>query len=64
LEPEYRESGLVYVCPAGQHDDLGISCAMPAWAAQHQHLEYWFRNLQTALRPRKKREKFNWAAVN
>jgi hypothetical protein len=63
LEPEYRESGLVYVCPAGQHDDLGISCAMLAWAAQHQHLEYWLRNLQTALRPRKKREKFNWAAV-
>jgi hypothetical protein len=27
-----RESGIVYSCPPGQHDDLGISCAMLAWA--------------------------------
>jgi hypothetical protein len=30
-----RESGTVYTCPPGQHDDLGISCAMLAWAAGH-----------------------------
>jgi len=63
LEAEFRESGTVYSCPAGQHDDLGISCAMLAWAARHRHLETWFRNLHATLRPRKPREKFNWAAV-
>src|ERR1017187_5589293 len=35
LETEFRESGIVYSCPPGQHDDLGISCAMLAWAARH-----------------------------
>ena len=63
LEAEFREAGMVYACPVGQHDDLGISCAMLAWAARHPHLERWLRNLQAALRPRKPREKFNWAAV-
>ena len=62
LETEFRDGGTVYTCPQGQHDDLGISCAMLAWAARHLHLEIWFRNLQAALRPRKPREKFNWAA--
>ena len=38
LETEIRESGIVYSCPPGQHDDLGISCAMLAWAARHPHL--------------------------
>jgi len=33
LETEIRESGIVYSCPPGQHDDLSISCAMLAWAA-------------------------------
>jgi hypothetical protein len=60
LEAEFRESGTVYTCPTGQHDDLGISCAMLAWAARHRHLERWMRNLQAALRPRKPREKLNW----
>jgi hypothetical protein len=55
LEVEYRESGMVYTCPAGHHDDLGISCAMLAWAARHQHLERWTRYLE-ALRPRNKRQ--------
>jgi len=27
LETEMRETGIVYSCPPGQHDDLGISCA-------------------------------------
>ena len=60
LEVEFRESGTVYICPAGQHDDLGITCAMLAWAARHRHLEALMRNLQAARRPRRPREKFNW----
>jgi Terminase large subunit, T4likevirus-type, N-terminal len=63
LELEYRESGTVYGCPVGQHDDLAISFAMLAWAAGHPHLTFWFRNLEAARRPRKPRERFNWAAV-
>lgn len=43
LETEIRESGIVYSCPPGQHDDLGISCAMLAWAARHPHLSEWIR---------------------
>jgi hypothetical protein len=61
LEVEFRDSGMVYTCPVGLHDDLGISCAMLAWAARHPHLEWWMRTLQAARRPRKPREKFNWA---
>jgi terminase large subunit-like protein len=60
LELEFRDSGMTYACPAGQHDDLGLSCAMLAWAARHPHLESWMRNLQAAQRPRKRGEKFNW----
>jgi hypothetical protein len=60
LEVEYRESGTVYICPPGQHDDLGISCAMLAWAARHPHLESWLRNLHAARRPRKPQRDFNW----
>jgi hypothetical protein len=29
---EQRESGIVYKCPREQHDDLGMSLAMLAWA--------------------------------
>jgi hypothetical protein len=61
LEKEIRESGVVYTCGSGQHDDLGISCAILAWAAQHPHLGVWLRSLET--RPRRPREKFNWTAV-
>ena len=46
LELEYRDSGRVYTCPPGKHDDLGISCAMLAWAARHLHLETWLRHLK------------------
>ena len=63
LEVEFREAGTVYTCPTGQHDDLGISCAMLAWAARHPHLESWMRNLQAGLRPRKpRRDDGGWAA--
>jgi hypothetical protein len=65
LESEFRQDRRVYNCPAGQHDDLGISCAMLAWAAQHPHQEAWLRNLQNALRPRRPTSsKYNWNAFN
>ena len=53
LEPEQRESGTVYKCPPGQHDDLAMSLAMLAWAAQHMHLEYWCQPIFDAHRPRR-----------
>jgi hypothetical protein len=62
LEAEYREGGAVYTCPQGKHDDLGISCAMLAWAARHPHLEAWMRNLEAARRPRRPRQRFGWGA--
>jgi hypothetical protein len=62
LETEMRESGTVYSCPAGHHDDLGMSCAMLAWAARHPHLEYWFRNVLDARRPRRPRQEYGWKA--
>src|SRR5262245_14317246 len=46
LEIEYRQSGKVYVCPVGHHDDLAISCAMLAWATQNPHFRYWCRVLE------------------
>jgi hypothetical protein len=52
LETEVRDSGIVYSCPPGQHDDLGISCAMLAWAARHPDLSSWVRNGEYARRPR------------
>jgi hypothetical protein len=52
LETDMREGGAIYKCASGQHDDLGISCAMLAWAAGHPHLEYWFRPAEAARRPR------------
>jgi len=60
LEVEFRDTGTIYNCPTGQHDDLGISCAMLAWAARHPHLESWMRNLPAARRPRIKRDTSNW----
>ena len=51
LEMEYRQSGVIYGCASGRHDDLAISCAIVVWAAQHPHLSYWCR----ALEPRPRR---------
>jgi hypothetical protein len=62
LEREQRESGIVYTCPPGQHDDLAISLAMLAWAAQHLHLEAWTRPIFDAHRPRRQRQQFGWEA--
>jgi hypothetical protein len=52
LEAEIRETGTVYKCPPGQHDDLGISCAMLAFAADHPHLDWWVGNMLAARRRR------------
>ena len=63
LEVEYRDAGTIYHCPAGQHDDLGISFAMLAWAAQHPHLTMWMRNVEAIRRPRgPRRDDGGWAA--
>jgi hypothetical protein len=62
LETEMRESGTVYSCPPGQHDDLGISCAMLAWAARHPHLSEWVGNFQRSRIIRKPKPPVNWAA--
>jgi hypothetical protein len=53
LEVEYRESGIVYSCLSGHHDDLGISCAMLAWAARHPHITSWCRTAQAVYRARR-----------
>jgi hypothetical protein len=60
LETEMRESGTVYSCPSG-HDDLGISCAMLAWAARHPQLREWVRIWEQSRRPRKPSPPVNWA---
>jgi len=52
LEAEIRDTGTVYKCPPGQHDDLGISCAMLAFAADHPHLRWWVGNMLAARRRR------------
>ena len=53
LGTEFRDTGIVYKCLPGQHDDLGISCAMLAWAARHPHLSSW---THAALAPRRTQE--------
>ena len=50
LEVAIRESGLVYTCPPGRHDDLAISMAMLAWATQHPHLRTWCGPLEPRVR--------------
>ena len=65
LEAEFGKNGVVYHCPSGQHDDLGISCTMLAWAAQHPHLRWWVANLAAAQRPRRRNtqdQRSGWAA--
>ena len=63
LEPEQRPSGMVFKCPSGQHDDLAMSLAMLAWAAQHLHLECWTQPIFDAHRPRRnRRQKAGWGA--
>ena len=46
--------------PAGQHDDLGVSLAMLAWAAQQIHLNAWQRPIFEAHQPRRRRKEAGW----
>src|SRR6516165_468259 len=62
LELEYKDAGTLYRCPVGQHDDLGISFAMLAWAAQHQHLNEWMRTVEASRRPRWRAPAFSSSA--
>jgi hypothetical protein len=62
LETEMRETGTVHICPPGQHDDLGISCAMLAWAARHPHLSEWVRISERSRRISKPRQSHGWGA--
>src|SRR6516164_3670496 len=62
LEIEYREGGAIYQCAPGQHDDLGISFAMLAWAAQHPHLHQWMRTIEASRRRRPAPPSFSSAA--
>ena len=41
LEVVDKDTGRFYNCLSSRHDDLGISCAMAAWAARHPHLPSW-----------------------
>jgi hypothetical protein len=64
LNVEFRDSGTVYTCAPGQHDDLGISLAMLVWAARHPDVAQWRRAREIALRPpRPPRPPFKWVAV-
>jgi hypothetical protein len=63
LQPEMREGGMVYKCPPGQHDDLGISCAMLNWAAHHPRLDVWMGDMLAAHRLRRRAPpKISWIA--
>jgi hypothetical protein len=63
LETDFRETGILYKCLPGQHDDLGISCAMLGWAAQHPHPPNWIGSGLAPRRPRVRRgQNFGWGA--
>ncbi len=62
LQTEIRENGIIYSCPPGQHDDLGISCAMLAWAARHPHLNAWISTALAARRPLRPQQRISWQA--
>jgi hypothetical protein len=51
LDLELRQTGKIYMCPPGQHDDLGISCAILAFIARHPHLPHHVRELERLLMP-------------
>jgi hypothetical protein len=62
LETEVRDTGVVYTCPPGLHDDLGISCAMLVFAARHPHLSSWVRTGFRHRMPRPNRPACGWGA--
>lgn len=62
LEVVDKDTGRFYNCLSGRHDDLGISCAMLAWAARHPHLSAWVDNALFERRPDKPRKTFGWSS--
>jgi hypothetical protein len=53
LDVEQKEDRVIYRCRPGQHDDLGISCAMLVWAALHGDFKrFWTRPIDDRHRPR------------
>ena len=62
LAVDFPEGGrTIYRCPAGQHDDLGISFAMVAWAARHPHLRMWMQDVAATRRPKIRAPRNGWA---
>jgi hypothetical protein len=62
LKMELRDTGKVYTCLPGQHDDLAISCCMLAWACRHPHVSYWKTTAFADRMPRPKPRPISWAA--
>ena len=62
LEVVDGDTGRIYKCPNGRHDDLGVSCAMVAWAARHPHLSIWVGPLRQSQIIRKPRPAPSWGA--
>jgi hypothetical protein len=61
LEFERTDDRVRYICPPGQHDDLAMSLAMLAWAADHRHfMEVWVRPIEDRHRPKVRGQKFGW----
>jgi hypothetical protein len=61
LEFERTEDRVRYICPPGQHDDLAMSLAMLAWAADHPHFRaFWVRPIEDRHRPKAKGQKYGW----
>ena len=62
LEVVDKDTGRFYNCLSGRHDDLGISCAMLAWAARHPHLSEWVQIFEQSRIVRRPRQTFGWGA--
>ena len=61
LEFERTEDRVCYICPPGQHDDLAMSLAMLAWAADHaDFMQLWVRPIEDRHRPKPKGPKYGW----
>jgi hypothetical protein len=60
LEFERTEDRVRYICAPGQHDDLAMSLAMLAWAADHpDFMKLWVRPIEDRYRPRPRRPQGN-----
>jgi hypothetical protein len=62
LEVVDKDTGRLYNCLNGRHDDLGISCAMLRWAARHPRLPEWVRIFEQSRTVRRPKPKVNWEA--